>query len=290
MTTKGFFTIAQGAKYVRFAYALALSLKISQPEHSKLSIGITPGQKVSKKMRKVFDKVIDIPWGDAAKDSSWKLENEWKAVYMTEYDQTIKLDADMLFTQDISHWWNILEKSPVVFATDVRTYRNEVVTSDYYRQVFTQNNLPNVYTAFMYFDKSEESFELFKLAEHIFNNWQRYFFEFFEAEHRPTFVSTDVVFALAAKILDIPSLNKYPNIEIPTFVHMKTELQNWNSAENNMAIPEEWNKVVKTYFSETDKSFDLKIGNYKQTFPIHYHLKDFLTDEMISIMEKKLGL
>lgn len=287
MTTKGFFTIAQGAKYVRFAYALALSLKISQPEHSKLSIGITPGQKVSKKMRKVFDQVIDIPWGDAAKDSSWKLENEWKAIYMSPYDQTIKLDADMLFPTDITEWWNVLEKSPVVFATDARTYRNEVVTSDYYRQVFTQNNLPNVYTAFFYFDKSEESFELFKWTEMIYNNWKRFFFEFFEAEHRPTLVSTDVVFALAAKLLNIDELNKMKGIGVPTLVHMKTELQKWNSAENNMAIPEEWNKVVHSYFND---DCELKIGNYRQIFPVHYHLKDFLTDDMIKAMERKLGL
>jgi hypothetical protein len=174
-----------------------------------------------------------------------------------------------------------------VFATEAKTYRNEKVTSDYCRKVFTQNNLPNVYTAFFYFDKSEESFELFKLAEMVYNNWQRFFFEFFEAEHRPSFVSTDVVFGLAAKILDIPALNKAPIAGVPSFVHMKTELQNWNSQETGYAIPEEWNEVVQVYFN---KDCDLKIGNYLQTYPVHYHLKDFLTDDMITTMEKRLGI
>jgi hypothetical protein len=285
--TKGFFTIAQGDAYVRYAYALALSLKISQPEHSNLAIGITPGYKVPEEYAHAFDAIVEIPWGDAAEKTSWKLENEWKAIYMSPYDQTVKLDADMIFNTDITEWWNILEQSDVVFATDASTYRNEKVTSDYYRQVFTQNNLPNVYTAFFYFNKSDASYELFKLAEHIYNNWQRYFFEFLEADHRPTFVSTDVVFAIAAKILDIPALNMNAHIPIPTFVHMKTQLQKWHLDPTAPQVPEEWNKVIQVYFNE---DCELLIGNYRQTLPFHYHVKDFVTDDMIKTMERKLGL
>jgi hypothetical protein len=283
--SKGFFTIAQGKQYIRFAYALALSLKLTQKTHSNLSIGITPGTKVPKKFAKAFDQIIEIPWGDAASTTSWKLENEWKAIHMSPYDETVKLDADMIFTSDISEWWNVMEHSDVVFATSARTYRNELVESDYYRKLFTQNKLPNVYTAFFYFNKSDTSFELFKLAEHIFNNWQRYFFEFLEAEYRPDFVSTDVVFAIAMKILDIP--NNRSHIDVPTFVHMKTQLQKWHLDRNAPEIPEEWNQVVQTYFNA---DCELKIGNYTQTMPFHYHVKDFMTDEMIATMEKKLGI
>jgi hypothetical protein len=284
--SKGFFTIAQGDEYVKFAYALALSLKISQFAYSKLSIGITPGYKVPEKYVYAFDEIIEIPWGDAAKNSSWKLENEWKVIYMSPYDETIKLDADMLFNFDITEWWNILEHSDVVFTTQVKTYRNSIIDSDYYRKVFTQNNLPNVYTAFFYFNKSDNSFELFKLAEHIYNNWQRYFFEFLKAEFRPDYVSTDLVFAIASKILNIEELNQYRNIEIPTFVHMKTHLQKWHTDTNKISeIPENWNKIVQTYFTD---DCDLFIGNYKQIFPFHYHVKDFITDGMIKAMESKI--
>ena len=285
--SKGFFTIAQGDRYLRFAYALALSLKLSQSEHSALSIGITPGTVVPDRYKAAFDQVIDIPWGDHAQNSRWKLENEWKAIHMTPYDETIKLDADMLFLSDISEWWNVLGKSDVVFTTTASTYRNEKVDSDYYRKVFTENDLPNVYTAFFYFNKSETAFELFKLAEHIYYNWQRYFFEFLKPEERPDYVSTDVVFAIAAKILDTLQLNTNPHIEVPTFVHMKTKLQKWElEANSSFEIPEDWNKVIQTYFND---DCELYIGNYRQTLPFHYHLKDWLTDEMISTMEKKLG-
>jgi len=285
--SKGFFTIAQGDAYVRFAYALALSLKVSQKEHNKLSIGITPGYKVPDEYVHAFDQIIEIPWGDAAERSEWKLENEWKAIYMTPYDETIKLDADMLFTSDISEWWNVLEHSEAVFATNASTYRNELVESDYYRKVFTQNNLPNVYTAFFYFKKTDNVYELFKQAQHIYDNWQRYFGEFTEPDDRPKFVSTDVVFAIAAKILDVESWNQRIHLDVPTFVHMKTQLQKWAVDHGHPPIPEEWNRVIQTYFTEDCELF---IGNYLQTLPFHYHLKDWLTDEMIATMERKLGV
>ena len=140
--------------------------------------------------------------------------------------------------------------------------------------------------AYFYFDKSDESFEFFKLTELIFNNWEKYFYEFFKHEHRPKVVSTDVVFALAAKILDIAELNVNRSLsdDFPTFVHMKSRLQNWH--EDTM-MNEDWTKMIQVYFNN---DCQLKIGNYLQTLPFHYFVKDFLTDEMIGQMERKLGI
>lgn len=284
--SKGYFTFAQGEQYIRFAYALALSLKVSQKEHNKLSIGITPGYIVPEEYVHAFDQIIEIPWGDAAEHSTWKLENEWKAIHMSPYEETIKLDADMLFTSDLTEWWNVLGQSELVFTTDVVTFRNEKVTSDYYRKVFTENGLPNLYTGFFYFKKTKAVYEFFSLVEYIYFNWERYFYEFFKAEQRPKFVSTDVVFALAAYLLDIESLHATPTIEIPTFVHMKTELQGWEDGKYNR-VPEDWNSVVQTYFSN---DCELRISNHHQTMPFHYHVKDFITDEIISTLQRKLGL
>lgn len=285
--SRGFFTIAQGASYQRMAYALALSLKISQPDGlNNLSIGVSADEKddVLWKYREVFDQVIEIPWGDHAQTSDWKLENEWKAIHMTPYDETIKLDADMLFPSDISQWWNVLQESDGVFATTPRTYRGEIITNDYYRKTFTENNLPNVYTAMFYFKKNDINFELFKLAEDIFNNWERYFYEFLLPEHRARMVSTDVVFALAAKIMDYEQYNQFPSTSVPTFVHMKSLLQGW---PNDQFMIEDWTKMTPSYFN---KDCTLKIGNYTQTLPFHYYIKDFVSEKMISIMERKLGL
>jgi hypothetical protein len=287
MSSKGYFTIAQGYEYQRLAYGMALSLKLSQPEElSKLSIGVSSDDMkfINGRHREVFDQIIEIPWGDHAARSQWKLENEWKVIHMTPYDETIKLDADMLFPSDISLWWDYLSESDGVFATKPRTYRGEIITSDYYRKTFTESRLPNIYTAFFYFKRNDVNFELFKLAEFIFNNWQRCFYEFLEPDHRPKHVSTDVVFAIAAKIMDYEQYNRLPHMDIATFVHMKSQLQFW---PNDHFMIEDWTRMIPYYFN---RDATLKIGNYVQTLPFHYHVKTFLTDRMINIMERKLGL
>lgn len=284
--SKGFFTIAQGEQYQRLAYGLALSLKLSQKKISNLSIGVTPEEikKIPPKYKEVFDKIVEIPWNDNAKNSTWKLENEWKSIYMTPYDETIKLDADMLFFSDIETWWDILQGNEAAFATNVLTYRGEIASSTYYRQTFVESDLPNVYSAFFYFKKTDATFEFFKLSELIFNNWQKFHEEFLKPLHRPQYVSTDVVFAIASKILNFTELNVNNKSLMPTFVHMKTQMQNW---PNNSYINEDWTKIIPVYFTP---DCICKIGNYLQVYPLHYYVKEFLTDEKISFMEKKLGV
>lgn len=278
--SKGFFCVAQGDIYVRAAYALALSIKNTQSVVNGLSIGITPGYKVPIEYVDAFDKIIEIPWSDLAADDDWKLKNEWKCIFMSPYDETIKLDADMLFFADVSCWWDCMEKSEIVFTTEAATYRGCAATSDYYRKVYTQNDLPNVYSAFFYFKKTPNTYEFFKLSELMFMNWLPFAEHFLDAKYRPAEPSTDVVYALAAKILNIAELNNTTAEHLPTFVHMKTELQKWTEP----GCLETWTKHVNHYFTP---DCSLYIDNFKQQLPFHYHLKDFLTDEIISYLKDK---
>lgn len=282
-TNRGFFTIAQNngeTDYVRLAYGLALSLKKTQKRFSRLSIGITPGTKVDDRYAWAFDQVVEIPWGDHASDSKWKLENEWKSIWMSPYDETIKLDADMLFFSDITEWWNTLsiQGRDVVWANKVLDWKGDRVTSDYYRKTFTQSRLPNIYTAFGYLRKSKSSYDLFNLAKMIYWNWENFFERFLEADTRPTHPSTDVIFAIASKIMDLDQFD-YAERSIPTFTHMKTHLQGWQGHD----LSEDWTKHVPFFFTDM---CECKIGNHRQLYPLHYHVKDFLTDEIIHQYER----
>lgn len=278
---RGFLTFAQNSTtdYVRLAYALALSLKATQTEVPYLAICITPGQIIPADYKWAFDEIIEIPWGDAALDSDWKLENEWKAYHMTPYRETIKLDCDMLFLENIDTWWDTLAQQDVWMATTALTYRGDVVTSDYYRKTFTANNLPNVYTAFMYFRHSDTAYQVFEMAELIYQNWSLFTYEYMD-EPRPTEVSTDVVFALAIKLLDLEQECTRPGT-FPNFVHMKTQLQGWDINR----VTEQWTDHIGTYFTD---DLELKIGRFRQLAPLHYHIKSFITDEMIELYEQRV--
>jgi hypothetical protein len=282
---RGFFTFAQNndkVDYVRLAYGLALSLKKSQIDVPYLTIGITPGTQVNKKYLWAFDNVIEIPWKDYAANSSWKLENEWKSIWMSPYDETIKLDSDMLFFSDIGSWWENLSKqaNDIVWTNTVLDWRGFPVDNDHYRKVFTANNLPNIYSGCGYFRKTDMTYEFFNLSRMIFWNWEKFYEEFLGYEHRPDYPSTDVIFAIASKILDFEGTSYVPAI-IPTFTHMKSHLQGWK-VEN---ISEDWRMHVDMLFTPAG---ECKIGNHLQVYPLHYHIKDALSDKILDTYERLL--
>jgi hypothetical protein len=279
---RGFLVFAQNGStdYLRLAYGLALSLKATQTDVPHLSVVITPGQEVPDRYREVFDEVIDVPWLDEASNSDWKLENEWKAMHVTPYEETIKLDADMIFPASVDHWWDILATQDVWACTEVHSYRGDVITSDYYRRTFTSNDLPNVYTAMMFFKANEAAQELFAMAEIIYHNWEKFFFEYLD-ETRPKEVSTDVVFALAMKLIGKEREMTYPGRGLPTFVHMKSRLQDWQIAN----LEEDWTKYIS---GTVTPNLSVKVGRFSQHLPFHYHVKEFISDAVLATYEEAL--
>lgn len=284
--SKGYLVLAQNTSkddYLKLAYGLALSIKNSQSVEKKICLATdTPLNQISSKYKEIFDIVVPIPWTDHARISKWKIENKWKYYYMTPFDETIILDADMLFPTDISHWWETLSKKDVWITDKPRTFKGDIITSMKYRNTFVSNSLPNVYTAFMYFKKTEQVAELFRLTELIFSNWERFYYDYLD-ETRPKHLSGDVAYALAIKILGIENECFGKSEYLPSFVHMKGHLQ----GINEKYITEDWTKHIPTYFAD-DGTF--KIGNYEQTLPFHYHIKEWLTDSMIKTLEQRVGV
>ena len=198
---KGFCILAQNnsdVDYVRQAYALAVSIHKFNKDQK---VSLITNDKVSKKYQTVFDKIIKIPWTDQAESSHWKIENRWKVYHASPYEYTIVMDADMLVLHDISFWWKSLIKRDLFFVSDIRNYRNEVVTNRYYRKTFDENNLPDLYSAIYYFKKSEAAYEFFNFLELIVTNWELFYGEC-APELYQNRCSIDLCCSIASKILD----------------------------------------------------------------------------------------
>ena len=281
--SRGYIVIAQNndvTDYLEQAYALGLNLKLTQTVVSNLTVCVdTKTRKLIKaKHKKVFDKIVDIPWQDDAKDAEWKINNKWKYYYMSPYDETVILDTDMVFPTDVSYWWDIMSQKDVWATTKVRTYRGEIVTSNFYRKYFKANDLPNVYTAFFYFKKSDLASELFAMIEIIFQHWQRMFFKYMP-KGKPDWLSGDVAFALAMQILGIEAECTMENIDaVPTFTHMKSHIQNIQDG-----VSDTWTESIPTYYRSYN---DFKIGNFQQQYPFHYVEKDWMDTNKIKQLEK----
>lgn len=275
--SKGYLILAQNSTddYVRMAYALALSIKNTQNTINSVSLVTDVPDAVPHHYRSVFDHVIEIPWFDDALKSEWKIENRWKIYHVTPYEQTVLLDADMLFLSDVGHWWEYLGKNHDLYITDnAVTYRNELITNRYYRQVFEKNNLPDVYSAFTYFKKSETAELFWRWVEIIAKDWQT-FYNLYLTESRPKYLSMDVVFSLAIKLLGLGD-HIASSFDYPRFTHMKSRAQNWKSAS------EDWMEHAGVYLNSTGS---LKIGNYQQSEILHYTEKKFLNDHVLFVFE-----
>lgn len=278
-SSKGIAAFAQNnpyTDYVRLAYLQALSVKHTQT-HNQYAVFVDDPKTIPAKYRQVFDHIIPIPWGDAAAHEEWKLSNEWKAIFCTPFDQTLKVDCDMLFLEDHVDWWRLYEEHDFVPALDVTGYRGEIATADTYRKVFTTNELPNVYSALMYFTKSPRMYEFFKLSGELFKHWDQYAAQFLDY-NRPQHPTTDVVYAVAAKLLNIQVHNRYAH-----FTHMKRDMQGVPVVD----LTENWMGHFRHYF--TDR-LELFVENFKQFNPFHYHVKEFATDALIARYERALGI
>lgn len=271
--SKGFCLLAQNNKdtnYIRQAYALAKSL---HRYNDGQKISLITNDIVPDKWKEPFDQIIPIPWTDSAEDSNWKIENRWKVYHASPYDETIVLEADMLILSDITHWWKELEKRDVFFVSNVRTYRDEIVTSRYYRKTFDANKLPNLYSALHYFKKGDRAKEFYNLLEIVVNNWELFYGKYAKEEYQK-WCSIDLCAAIVSKILDNEKDITDPSSYI-TFTHMKPRAQGWYN------IPSKWTKVLGKYYRDDGT---LLLGNFLQTRVLHYVEDEFLTDEILEAL------
>lgn len=277
---RGIVVLAQNNKktnYVLQACLLAMSLKATNPDEK---ISIITNNRVPKDYKPLFDKIIRIPWDDAAKKSDWKVENRWKIYHVTPYNETVVLDTDMLILQNINAWWNLLSKYDLFFTTRVNTYRDELITDNYYRKAFVANELPNIYTGFYYFKKSDLAHEFFTWLEIVVNNWEL-FYGTYNKQNYNSWLSLDISAAIVTKILNAEHKITNKRAKFPTFTHMKPKVQGWK--EN----VESWQDAVGIYLTDDCK---LKIGNYLQTGIFHYTEDSFVTDNIIDIYRNYLNV
>lgn len=275
--SKGYITFVQNngrTDYLRLAYAQALSIKATQQINSYAVVvdDATFGL-ISDKHRRVFDYIIRMPYGDAAAADKWKLKNEWQAYAATPFDETIKLEADMLFTHTVDHWWDIVSNKDLCFTTQVLDYKGNVATSRAYRQLFDDNCLLNVYNGFYYFKKTPLTKQFFEIAKSLFEHWDTVKNTvLINAENESA--TTDVVFAVACRL--IGDENCYLPGPVPTFAHMKGAINGWELNTN-------WSDMVYTEFDNTN----LTVGFQRQRVPFHYYQKDFITEELLEFYERR---
>lgn len=191
-----------------------------------------------------------LPYGDQGGQA-----NDWQVWHASPYRQTIKLEADMIATGPIDHWWTLFEHRDVVISQDARSFLDELTTCRKYRKLFDDNDLPDVYNAITYWRVSDTAMQFFRLVRAIFANWPCYktLLKFPDDK-----ASTDVVYAMAAQIMG-EHLVTLPAGVGPTIVHMKRGI--------NKIATDDWTQEL---IWESDP---VRINTVAQWGLLHYHVK-----------------
>ncbi len=274
----GFLTIAENTAtvdYLRLAYLQALNIKVTQKiKNYSVIVDVATNQLITDQHRRVFDNIIVLPVNNNDSDSQWKLANETQVFALTPYRETIKLESDLLFTSDISHWLPAFRLRDVMISRGCRTYRGELATDRSYRKFFDDNDLPDVYTGLMYFRYTRTAADLYRTAEEIRLHWPDVAAVLKNC--RESLPSTDVLFAIAAQVIG-PELVTASSLDFINFAHMKPAINNFEEGEP-------W---WKSNLVERDGDM-FRINLVNQYWPIHYYDKSFATDELIEYYERRI--
>ena len=273
---KGYFTFVQNTPdvdYLRIAYLQGLSIKATQGINKyAIAVDKETEKLITNEHEKVFDRIVVMAEDDAA-DEDWKLENEWKAWALTPFKETVKLDADILFTRNIDHWWNILQNRDICCTVNIRNIANIKSESDKYRKLFTLNNLPNVYSGFTYFRYTATSQKFYSYVRAVFKEWPLFRDKILK-DCRHDKANTDEAYAIAAMLLGEEECFNAAS-DIPTFVHMKGAINGWPDMD--------WTKLV---YAQVDDNANVTVGFNRQLYPFHYVNKEFASEELIGRYER----
>jgi hypothetical protein len=186
--------------------------------------------------------------------------NDWQVYEASPYDETIKLESDMIIPCSIEHWWDILSINDVVVSTKIRNFKGEISDCRVYRKFIDENMLPDTYNSITYFKKSETAKLFYTVVRDIFDNWEEY--KAILKCNPQEEVSTDWVYAIACHIIGVEKTT-LPNFTEMSMIHMKQYVN---------GIPsEDWTKtLVYEVLPEI-----IRVNTYPQMYPFHYHIKSF---------------
>ena len=266
-SARGYLTFAINGEhdYVQIAYLQALSIKNTQ-KINNYAVVVKSLDDVKDEYRSVFDHIIVLP-----PTINGKFSHEYHAWALTPFRETVKVEADILFTTNVDHWWDCYQTNDIVVCNRVLTYWGETYTDRSQRILFDENLLPDVYSGWVYFRYSKESMQFFQLLRSIYENWA-WFRDDYLKNCRYEYPVTDEVYAIACSIFGEHKTTI--SNSIPTFVHMKNLGQ-------KLSVDKPWYNQL--YFQKQKDSVSL--GFYKQWAPLHYCNKSFITEELIAQYE-----
>lgn len=244
--SRGYVIYAEGEDYVSKAEVLKESIEY----HTEDEVTICSGY-------------LQRFGGDASFGKKHKIQNLWQIYWMSPYKETIVLDADMLFLNDYSYWWNYLSKFDLLFPDTILNYKYEYVTHQQYDKVFVDNDIRPTYEKMFYFKKSQFAQEFFVMLGEVTINYNKFsnikgwknLLNHDWISYPPPRMATSYIFPICIKMLGIEDI-VFDKNDIFKYVDIKSTCLN---------APVQWDNL-----SHWGNYKEFYIENFKQYYPLHY--------------------
>lgn len=262
---RGFLTMAFGQDYVQCATILASSIKKTQSIVKNITLVKDNRSVITDDQAKYFDNIIVLPW----RDEIWQARSEiW---YQSPYERTMFVESDIILTNNISDWWYQFDEHDLAVTENVRDFTNQLYTGSHYRRFFIENNIPNVYSGIMYWQKSKMVDKIFELWKDYTSNWHL-MYKMFTA-HQYGLLPADEGLAVAIRNSGYAAQVLNPNRTFPSFIHCKPDVFGLSSSL--------WNKEIN--FTIT-RDMEFKLGFHRAQWPIHYQIKDLAKSKIFEVL------
>jgi hypothetical protein len=271
MKDKGYLLFAinnNDVDYSKLAYACALTIKLTQPdEYNNVTVVTNSKHKFDDKIQ-IFDNIIEYtgPTG---------MDCRSRAYDISPYKRTVLLDSDMLFLKPMDHYWDQVKHLDLFIASCPQNYKGTPFSYGHYRKVFVDCDLPDVYNAWTYFNKSSQSEEFFELVKLMTDNPEPFIKKFLPSLGLNN-IPTDEAFALSLCILGLEDQAVYSEWDFPRITHMKPLVQGWKE------YLVDWTEKIRFSLNQQGQ---IKLGVWQQTELLHYVDKTIITEDIIKILE-----
>ena len=229
--------------YIACAETLVKSLKYWHPD-AKVCL-VTDQENYQNPL---FDFIKPFRYGNTG---GWT--TDWQVFYTSPFHETVKIEADMVISGPIDHWWPLYRNKSVWISTGARNFHGVSSTNRRYRKIFDHNYLPDVYNAITYWRVSAEAERFFNNVKQCFQNWDEIKLSVKLGNNEVA--NTDLIYALNGSKFVTPGIG-------PQIVHMKPAILG-TSAEN-------WTQEL--VWEVVDGV--IRINGHNQHGFVHYHCKE----------------
>lgn len=273
---QGYLTIATRSPndiQIKQAAALAASIRIVDPDR-EICLLTDKFDSVPKKYEDVFDSIVEFPYGnyDPTEDI---MINAWQMYASTPYEQTLFINRQTLVLNSMEDIWDSLSQTDIVLPLKTTNFKGEQRQLKYRYNVHLKNNVPTFNSDLFYFDKSERPEQFFKMFDVVLKDFRRVYLKLIN-ENRPSYFDFNLLLNITLMMLGEDS-SIYKTIPL-------TVLSLENLTLDDDDLPNDWTEYLSSWYSDGV----LKINNHRQSGIICYNSDNFLEDEILDDLRKRV--